>query len=88
MLVLNRREGQAVILDGDIKVVVLSWDRRGVRLGIEAPEAKTILREELIQEVVAENERARAGDDTAALVARLPGLSPRAAPAPGGTPLP
>ena len=58
MLVLTRREGEAIIIDGDVRVVVLSHDHRGVRLGIEAPMERTVLREELVQQVADENRRA------------------------------
>jgi carbon storage regulator CsrA len=47
MLILNRRMGEAVVMDGGIRIVILSCDRRGVRLGIEAPAETTVLREEL-----------------------------------------
>lgn len=58
MLVLGRRVGEAILLDGGIRVVVLSADRRGVRLGIEAPAATQIQREELVMRVAGENRRA------------------------------
>jgi carbon storage regulator len=47
VLILNRKLGEAVLMDGGIRVVILSCDRRGVRLGIEAPDAVTVLREEI-----------------------------------------
>ena len=51
MLILNRRLGEAIVMDGEIRVVILSCDRRGVRLGIEAPEATAVLREEIAKRV-------------------------------------
>ena len=48
MLVLNRRAGEAIVMDGGIRVVVLQCDRRSVRLGIQAPEQTGIFREELV----------------------------------------
>jgi carbon storage regulator len=60
VLVLTRKVGEAVIIDHDIRVVVLSVDRRGVRLGFEAPADRQVLREELVIEVAAENVRAAA----------------------------
>ena len=62
MLVLSRREGEAIVIDGDIRVVVLSSDHRGVRLGIVAPQGRAILREELVEAVAEENRRAAATD--------------------------
>ena len=48
MLVVNRRAGEAIVMDGGIRVVVLQCDRRSVRLGIQAPEQTGIFREELV----------------------------------------
>jgi len=48
VLVLNRRAGEAIVMDGGIRVVVLQCDRRSVRLGIQAPEQTGIFREELV----------------------------------------
>jgi carbon storage regulator len=77
MLVLNRRPGEAIILDGGIRVVVLSCDKRGTRLGIEAPATTGILREELVKQVATENARAAgAGEQAAAWAAQLPLRAP------------
>lgn len=59
MLILSRKEGDAIVIDGGVKIVVLSADRRGVRLGIEAPPDVRILRGEIVAQVVDENQRAR-----------------------------
>ena len=59
MLVLSRRGGEAIVIDGGIRVVVLSVDKRGVRLGIEAPESIQIQREELTIRLAGENRLAR-----------------------------
>ena len=48
VLILNRKLGEAIVMDGGIRVVVLQCDRRGVRLGIEAPGETSIFREELL----------------------------------------
>ena len=48
MLVLNRRVGEAIVIDGGIRVIVLQCDRRSVRLGIQAPGETGIFREELV----------------------------------------
>ncbi len=60
MLILNRRPGSAILIDGGIRIVVLSVDSGGVRLGIEAPEGITLLREEIVAAVAEENRRANA----------------------------
>ena len=59
MLILSRKEGDAIYIDGGVKIVVLSADRRGVRLGIEAPPDIRILRGEIVAQVVDENQRAQ-----------------------------
>lgn len=49
MLVLSRRTNEAVIIDGDIKVVIVGIEGNQVKLGIEAPDDVRILREELVE---------------------------------------
>lgn len=73
MLILNRRPGEAILIEGGIRIVVLQSDRRGVRLGIEAPAETNIRREELVSQVAAENRRARAAQqDAVEWAAQLP----------------
>ncbi|MDP1858881.1 MAG: carbon storage regulator [Gemmatimonadaceae bacterium] len=68
MLILSRRAGDAIIIDGGIRIVVLASDRRGVRLGIEAPTHVSIVREEIVTQIADENRRANVGLEAAALV--------------------
>lgn len=58
MLILSRKAGDAIVIDGGIRIVVVQCDRGGVRIGIEAPAATTILRAELLDQVAAQNSRA------------------------------
>jgi len=60
VLVLNRRLGQAIVIDGGIRVVVLQCDRRSVRLGIQAPGETGIFREELVLEQMPQQSAAAA----------------------------
>lgn len=71
MLVLNRQPGEAIVIGDGIRIVVLSSDRRGVRLGIEAPSTMLILREELVREVASENDRASNPDAAQPWAAKL-----------------
>jgi len=48
MLVLTRREGETLVIDGDIKVTVLSIKGNQVRVGIDAPSEVLIHRQELL----------------------------------------
>ncbi len=47
MLVLGRKIDQSILINGNIRVVVLSVHGSTVRLGIEAPNDVPILRQEL-----------------------------------------
>ncbi len=47
MLVLTRRQGEAIIINGDIQVTVVALQGGKIRLGIEAPEWMTVDRKEI-----------------------------------------
>ncbi len=47
MLVLTRRVGEAILIDGNIRIAVVSLRGKQVRLGIEAPSSVAIHREEI-----------------------------------------
>lgn len=81
MLILGRRVGDSILIEGGIRIVVVSCDRGGVRLGIEAPAQTKILRGEIAQQVETENKRAAAGADANAWLAGL-GLPATESPAP------
>lgn len=49
MLILSRKVGERIIIDGSIVIEVTQIDRGKVRLGIDAPDEVKILREELIE---------------------------------------
>lgn len=55
MLVLTRRSEEAVRVGEDIKITVVEIKGNQVRLGIEAPTAVPIYREEIYEKVKAEN---------------------------------
>lgn len=58
MLILSRKTGDSIVIGDGIRVVVLASDRRGVRLGIEAPADVSILRGEIVHQIADENRRA------------------------------
>ena len=60
MLILSRKPGDAILIDGGIRIVVLASDNGGVRLGIEAPTSVGIVREEIVNRIADENRRAGA----------------------------
>lgn len=45
MLVLTRKEGEAIVIDGTIVVTVCRIEGNRVRLGVDAPQDKKIVRE-------------------------------------------
>jgi carbon storage regulator len=58
MLVLTRKPEQSIIIAGDIVVTVLGVEGGRVKLGIQAPEDVSIVREEVQAAVKGENRRA------------------------------
>lgn len=79
MLILSRRPGDAILIGGGIRLVVIACDKRGVRLGIEAPAEVSIVREEIANLVADENRRA---STIAAPAGLLQALGPATKPAP------
>jgi len=78
VLILTRRAGEKLVIDGDIVLTVLEVGRGGqVRLGIEAPRSHRILRGELLDEISAENRgaalRLDAAPDLGSILGKLPG---------------
>ena len=48
MLVLTRKMGEEIIIDGSIRVKILAVTRNKIQLGIDAPPAVRVVREELL----------------------------------------
>ena len=63
MLVLGRRVGESILIDGQIRVTILSVDGERARVGIEAPRSVPVLRQELHDAVREENLRAAGAAD-------------------------
>ena len=61
MLVLSRKRDQSIVIDGDIRITVVSIQGNQVRIGIEAPISVSIFREELRDRAFAGVERTKAG---------------------------
>ena len=51
MLVLRRKVGESIVLDGVINISVLAVEGERVKIGISAPPDVTIVREELLRAV-------------------------------------
>lgn len=48
MLVLSRKLGQRFCVGNDVRITIVKIDRQTVRIGIEAPGAVTVYREEVL----------------------------------------
>ena len=51
MLILTRKPGEAIVIDGDIRISVLGIEGERVKLGVDAPREIPVLRQELLDEV-------------------------------------
>lgn len=58
MLVLSRKKGESIIIDGQIEVKVVAVEGEMVKLGIEAPKTVSIHRQEVYQAIQEENRAA------------------------------
>jgi carbon storage regulator len=72
MLIITRRPGERIVLGDDIVVTVMEISGQTARIGIAAPRALPVYREEIWEAVKAENQAAAAVD---------PGALPQAPPA-------
>ncbi len=68
MLVLRRRSGEKIRIGNNIKIEILEIKGRQVRIGIEAPDRISVLREEVYLKIERENRlAARSPMDTGIL---------------------
>lgn len=58
MLLITRREGEALVINGSIEVRILEIRGGRVKLGIEYPVGNTVFRQELFAKIQAENQAA------------------------------
>ena len=66
MLVLKRKEGESIVIQGRIMVSILKVRGHGVRIGIEAPKEITVHRKEIAEALISAeyDERQLAGGCT------------------------
>ena len=60
MLVLVRKTGEQIVVNGELVITVLECAKGQIRLGFEAPHCYQILRRELADAIGAENRQAAA----------------------------
>ena len=65
MLILTRLVGENVIVGDDITISVIEVRGDAVRIGIQAPQAISVHREEVYRELQKANQQAAATDDAA-----------------------
>ena len=58
MLLITRREGEAIVINGSIEVKVLEIRGGRVKLGFEYPVGNSVFRQELFAKIQAENQAA------------------------------
>jgi carbon storage regulator len=77
MLILSRKTGESIIIDGSIHVRVMRVDGEVVKLGIQAPAEVPVHRQEVYEEIQQSNQAALTKQRPA--LPRLPGATPRQA---------
>ncbi len=58
MLILTRKLEQGIVIDGQVVVRLLAIEGERIKIGVEAPRAISVLREELLREVADQNQAA------------------------------
>jgi carbon storage regulator len=58
MLILNRKQGESLIIDDKIEIKILEVSEGKIKIGIEAPKSVKVFRKEVYEEIRAENKKA------------------------------
>ena len=64
MLVLSRKPGDSIVVDGRIIIHVVKTDKDTVKIGVEAPRDVPIFRKEIYDEIRSSNQEAAKGTKT------------------------
>lgn len=59
MLILSRKKGESIVIDGNIEVTILESSDGKIKLGIEAPKNIDIHRKEVHESIQEENKSAK-----------------------------
>jgi len=55
MLILNRKEGQSIVIGDGIELVVVSIEGNQIKLGVKAPKSVKVYRKELLESIQNQN---------------------------------
>lgn len=58
MLILNRKQGESLIIDDKIEIKILEVSEGKIKIGIEAPKSVKVFRKEVYEEIKEENKKA------------------------------
>ena len=78
MLIITRRKGQRIALGHDIEIVITEISRSGVKIGVLAPSALTMLRGEVKDAVEQANRAAASSDFSVPLPPAAPAIAAQA----------
>lgn len=63
MLVITRKKGESLLIGNDIEIKIVKVEDGSVKIAIDAPKEKIILRKEVYENVKKENSKAIASED-------------------------
>ena len=63
MLVLSRKTGESIVIDGGIRVTVIRVQKNRIKLAIEAPEDVRVVRQEVAFDVIPERKHGASESD-------------------------
>ncbi|MFC5700879.1 carbon storage regulator CsrA [Cohnella faecalis] len=72
MLILTRKEGQSIIINNNIEILISSIDGEQVKIGINAPQEVHILRKEVYDAVQLSNKAAVSAKIDTSTLKKLP----------------
>ena len=78
MLVLSRKKGQSIVIGDNIEITVVEIQGDMVRIGINAPREVAIHRQEVFDQIAAENQQAQQSEGLQIKLRQLSELSKQA----------
>ncbi|MGB4018883.1 MAG: carbon storage regulator CsrA [Syntrophomonadaceae bacterium] len=78
MLVLSRKKGQSIIIGDNIEITVVEIQGDTVRIGVNAPREVAIHRQEVFDQIAAENQQAQQSEGLQLKLRQLSELSKQA----------